>query len=76
MPKNVVITPATGLIDFKDDSGNVDAYIQLDDFGNLQIFNPGGDISLGDTSSDIYVGDGTTPVDIIFEQRLAQRTQR
>ena len=68
MPKNVVITPATGLIDFKDDSGNVDAYIQLDDFGNLQIFNPGGDISLGDTASDIYVGDGIIPVDIIFEQ--------
>jgi hypothetical protein len=68
MPKNVVITPASGLIDFKDDSGNVDAYIQLDDFGNLQIFNPGGDISLGDTASDIYVGDGITSVDIIFEQ--------
>jgi hypothetical protein len=73
MPKNVVITPASGLIDFKDDSGNVDAYIQLDDFGNLQIFNPGGDISLGDTASDIYVGDGITSVDIIFEQNGSVR---
>jgi len=68
MPKNVVITPASGLIDFKDDAGNIDAIIQLDDSGNLNITNTGGSLSLGATASDVYIGDGTNSVDIIFEQ--------
>jgi len=68
MPKNVIITPATGLIEFKGTSGTTDATIQLDDSGNLNLTSPNGDISIGDTTSDILVGDGVTSVDIIFEQ--------
>ena len=68
MPKNVIITPASGLIDFKDDAGNIDAFIQLDGSGNLNISNTGGNLSLGNTATDVYIGDGTNSVDIIFEQ--------
>lgn len=68
MPKDVIITPASGLVDFKDTSGNVDAYIQLDDSGNLNITNAGGVLSIGNTAANLYIGDGTNSVDIIFEQ--------
>jgi len=68
MPRNVIITPATGLIDFKDDAGNIDAFIQLDTSGNLNISNTGGNLSLGNTATDVYIGDGVNNVDIVFEQ--------
>jgi len=68
MSNDVLITPASRKIEFKDSSGNVDAVIQTDSSGNLSITNTGGDLSLGDTTSDIFVGDGTNNVDIVFEQ--------
>ena len=79
MPRNVIITPASGLIDFKDDAGNIDAFIQLDGSGNLNIANSGGNLSLGNTATDVYIGDGVNSVDIVFEQNgdiraLAGRT--
>lgn len=73
MPRNVLITPATGLVEFKDDSGVVDAALQLDTSGNLNITHPGGDLNLGNVGSNVYVGDGTNSVDIIFEQNGAIR---
>jgi hypothetical protein len=68
MPRDVLITPATGLVEFKDDGGVVDAALQLDTSGNLNITHPGGDLNLGNVGANVYVGDGTTSVDIIFEQ--------
>lgn len=68
MPKDVIITPASGLIDFKDIGGASDATIQLDDSGNLNITNAGGTLSIGNTAANVYIGDGTNSVDIIFEQ--------
>jgi hypothetical protein len=68
MPRDVLITPLSGLIDFKDLSGNNDAFIQINDSGDLTIGNPGGTLSIGNTASNLYIGDGTTSVDIIFEQ--------
>jgi len=65
---DVLITPASSKIEFKDASNNIDGIIQLDVSGNLEIQAPNGDISLGDTSADIYIGNGTSNVDIIFEQ--------
>jgi len=35
MPKNVVITPLSGLVDFYDAASNLDAKIQIDDAGSL-----------------------------------------
>ena len=68
MPKDVIITPASGLVDFQINTGISSATIQLDDNGNLNIANPGGDLTIGDTNRDIFIGDGTNNVDIIFEQ--------
>jgi len=65
---DVLITPASSKIEFKDASNNIDGIIQLDASGNLEIQAPNGDISLGDTSADVYIGDGVSNVDIVFEQ--------
>lgn len=59
MAKDVIITPASGLIDFKNASGVSVSTIQLADNGNF---------SVGNTASNLYIGDGTNSVDIIFEQ--------
>lgn len=68
MPRDVIITPASGLIDFQANTGISSASIQLDTLGNLTISNPAGDLNLGDAATDIYIGDGINNVDIIFEQ--------
>ena len=56
MSDDVLITPASRKIEFKDSSGNVDGKIELDSAGNLVLTSPGGGIELGDSSSDIFVG--------------------
>ena len=68
MSNDVLITPASRKIEFKDSSGNVDGKIELDSAGNLVLTSPGGGIELGDSSSDIFVGNGSANIDIIFEQ--------
>jgi len=65
---DVIITPASGLIDFQNTSGISSATIQLDGNGNLSISAAAGDIEIGDTASDIFVGDGVANVDIVFEE--------
>ena len=64
---DVLITPASRKIEFKDSSSNVDAKIETDSSGNLAITNAGGDIGLGTTTSDVFIGNGSANVDIIFE---------
>ena len=68
MSDDVLITPASRKIEFKDSSGNVDGKIELDSAGNLVLTSPGGGIEIGDSSSDIFVGNGTANIDIICEQ--------
>ena len=65
---DVLITPASGKVEFKDASNNIDGLIELDGSGNLNISAPGGDLVLGDTTSDVYIGNGTNNIDIVFEQ--------
>ena len=65
---DVIITPASGLIDFQNTSGISSATIQLDGNGNLNISAAAGDIEIGDTASDIFIGDGVANVDIVFEE--------
>jgi hypothetical protein len=72
MSRDVIITPASGLIDFQN-LGNSQAQISLTTGNNLVISNPGGDLSLGDTASNVFIGDGINSVDIIFEQSGAIR---
>jgi hypothetical protein len=73
MPRDVIITPASGLVDFKDDAGNIDAKVQIDTVGNLSITNSGGNLSIGDSSATVYIGDGANETDIVFEQNGAIR---
>ena len=68
MAKDVIITPASGLVDFKGNSGNVEAYIQLNDSNQLNIVGANGDVVIGDATSNVYIGDGINNVDIVFEQ--------
>jgi hypothetical protein len=68
MAKDVLITPASGKIEFDNSAGSVVATIEFQDDNSLNISNTAGGISIGNTSSDIYVGDGSNPTDIIFEQ--------
>jgi len=65
---DVIITPASGLIDFQNTSGISSATIQLDGNGNLSINAAAGNIEIGDTASDIFIGDGVANVDIVFEE--------
>ena len=67
MSDDVLITPASRKIEFKDSGGTVDAKIETDASGNLTITNPGGDISLGDTTADVIIGDGVNSVDLVME---------
>ena len=67
MSNDVLITLASRKIEFKDSSANADAKIETDSSGNL-VITTGGDISIGDTTADIFVGDGTNNIDIVFEQ--------
>ena len=53
MSDDVLITPASRKIEFKDSAGNVDGKIELDSNGNLNITSPGGDIGIGDTTADV-----------------------
>ena len=73
MAKDVLITPASGLIQFKDNGGLVNAVVQLDDSGNLNINHPGGNLNLGNPGTPVYIGDGVNTVDVIFEQNGSVR---
>jgi len=66
MSDDVLITPASRKIEFKDGSGNIDGKIELDGSGNLNITSTG-NIAIGDITQDIHVGDGTQAVDLVFD---------
>jgi hypothetical protein len=72
MSRDVIITPANGVINFSNFSSSR-AQIALDTSNNLIISSSGGTISIGNTASNILVGDGINSVDIIFEQSGAIR---
>jgi hypothetical protein len=67
MSKDVLITPASGIIEFKN-TANTKAQIELDSANNLIISSTGGDVTIGTPGSNLFVGDGINSVDIIFEQ--------
>lgn len=68
MPKDVIITPASASVLFRNSTSTDTAYIQLDENDNLSISNVSGGLSLGTPGSDVYIGDGINNVDIVFEQ--------
>ena len=69
MPKDVIITPASGKLDFyATTGGSVLANINLTDNNDLSLSTTSGNLIIGDASRDVYIGDGTNEVDIVFEQ--------
>lgn len=67
MAKDVIITPASGLVDFQSDNVS-QAHIELDNTNNLVIAPDAGNLIIGDGTSDLYIGDGSSSVDIVFQQ--------
>ena len=63
---DVLITPGSSKIEFKDASNNIDGTIKLDSDGNLELTSGNG-ISFGDVTSDVFIGNGTDNVDLKFE---------
>jgi hypothetical protein len=69
MAKDVIITPASGKLDFYGTSGgSVLANINLTNNNDLSLNTTSGNLIIGDASRDVYIGDGTNEVDIVFEQ--------
>jgi len=72
MAKDVLITPASGNVEFK--LNNVTkAALSLDDSNNLVLSSVDGDVSIGTPGTNVFIGDGVNSVDVIFEQNGAIR---
>ena len=67
MAKDVLITPLDGIIQFSSSVGSGSGQIKVDG-DDLVVSNLIGDVLLGDGASDIFIGNGTDNVDIVFEQ--------
>ena len=66
---DIIITPASGKIDFYQDLGAASlAKIELTSANDLSLSTTSGNLIIGDASRDIYIGNGINDVDIIFEQ--------
>lgn len=66
---DIIITPASGKIDFYQDLGASSlAKIELTATNDLALSSISGNLIIGDASRDIYIGNGINDVDIIFEQ--------
>jgi hypothetical protein len=66
---DIIITPASGKIDFYQDLGASSlAKIELTTSNDLALSSISGNLIIGDASRDIYIGNGINDVDIIFEQ--------
>jgi hypothetical protein len=65
MAQDVLITPASGLVDFLETSASK-AQVQLDASNNLNITCSGGNLVVGDAASDVYIGNGIATTNIIF----------
>jgi hypothetical protein len=67
MAQDIIITPGDGDIVFHNTAGTEAGKIYLNG-DDLVITNAVGNVLFGDTSSDVYIGDGINSVDIVFEQ--------
>lgn len=66
---DIIITPASGKIDFYQDLGAASlAKIELTPANDLSLSTTSGNLIIGDASRDIYIGNGINDVDIVFEQ--------
>jgi hypothetical protein len=66
---DIIITPGSGKIDFYQDLGASSlAKIELTNTNDLALSTTSGNLIIGDASRDVYIGNGVSEVDIVFEQ--------
>jgi hypothetical protein len=64
---NILLNPNGGIFITSSD-GTKGGSIYLDNLGNLQFTSVSGSVFLGKGTGDIYIGDGTSSANIIFDQ--------
>ena len=73
MPQDIRIYPSQSSILFTGSSNTVEASIVLDNLGRLNL--SGSQILFGPGKNDIYIGDGTSSANILFEKDGAIRSE-
>jgi hypothetical protein len=73
MPQDIRIYPSQSSILFTGSSNAVEASITLDNLGRLNL--SGSQILFGPGKNDIYIGDGTSSANILFEKDGAIRSE-
>ena len=71
---DIRIKPSQSVIQFTGSSGNLEAVIALDNMGQL-ILSSSQNVVFGPGKNDIYVGDGTSSANIIFDKDGAIRAE-
>ena len=67
MAKDVRIVPADGKVTFYNASSTASGYFEQVN-NDIVIGNEIGNVIFGDPSTDIYIGDGVSNIDLVFEQ--------
>ena len=66
MAKDVIITPLDGDVQFQNTAGTNAGLIQQTG-DDLAITNAVGNVLIGDSASDLFIGDGVNSVDLVFD---------
>jgi len=66
MGKDIIIKPSSSIIQFSGSTGEIGASIELDNVGRLVLSSS--QVIFGPGNNDIYVGDGTSSANIIFDR--------
>jgi hypothetical protein len=73
MGRDIRIKPSASLIQFSGSAGNLEASIELDTFGRLVLSSS--QVIFGPGDNDIYFGDGTSSVNIIFDKNATLKSE-
>jgi hypothetical protein len=73
MGRDIRIKPSASLIQFSGSAGNLEASIELDTLGRLVLSSS--QVIFGPGDNDIYFGDGTSSVNIIFDKNATLKSE-
>lgn len=66
MARDIRIKPSSSLIQFSGSAGNLEATIELDTLGRLVLSSS--QVIFGPGNNDVYIGDGTSSANLIFDR--------
>ena len=66
MARDIRIKPSSSLIQFSGSAGNLEATIELDTLGRLVLSSS--QVVFGPGNNDVYIGDGTSSANLIFDR--------